>query len=129
MIVCDDSDETLIRSLLRKMRVYNPVPSWFNSDYFNKPTDNIIEDIFSRRSNLSYFVQAVDFIAHFLYRKEYPKGSLKKHRVEKAFESLETILFKAATSYAMKMNTKEAEYGNKKVYSLCSTIFFGPYNP
>ncbi len=96
IIVCDDSDEPLIRGLLRKMRVYNPVPSHF-TDYYNVPTDNIIEDVFTRRSHHSYYIQAVDFVSHILYRKEYPKGSLKKFGLEKLFDDLEPILFKQAS--------------------------------
>ena len=69
IIVSDDSDEPILRALLRKMRVYNPVPSKF-SGFYNPVINNIIEDIFFRESKHSFVVQAADAIAHALYRKE-----------------------------------------------------------
>jgi len=38
----------------------------------------------------------VDVIAHVLYRKEYPKGSLKKFGLEHFFDILEPVLLKEA---------------------------------
>ncbi len=96
IIVSDDTDGHKIMRLLRKMRIYNPVPSHFGSAY-NSPTDNIIEDLFQRNSNSSYFIQTVDVVAHLLYRKEFPKGSLKKYGIEKLFDTLEPILLKEAS--------------------------------
>ncbi|MFC5412385.1 DUF3800 domain-containing protein [Larkinella bovis] len=96
IIVSDETDGAIIRKLLRKMRVYNPVPSHYTGSH-NVPTDNIIEDIFTRSSQHSLFIQAVDFIAHSLYRKEFPKGSYRKYGLEKSFDNLEPILLKAAS--------------------------------
>ncbi len=77
------------------MRVYNPVPSHFGGIY-QAPTDNILEDPFARNSQHSYFIQAVDCIAHTLYRREFPKGSLKKFGVDKLFDYVEPLLLKEA---------------------------------
>ncbi len=101
MIFSDDTNEPLIRQLLRKMRVYNPVPSRYPTalgNYRQIPTDNIIEDVVMRSSDKSYFVQAADSIAHCLYRREYPKGALKKYRVERFFDNLQPILLKKAAA-------------------------------
>ncbi len=76
---------------------YNPVPSHYGGAH-NVPTVNIIEDPFFRDSKHSYFIQAVDTITHVLYRKEYPKGSLKKYNVHKYFNLLESILLREASS-------------------------------
>jgi len=99
MIFSDDTNEPLLRGLLRKMRVYNPVPYAGNMGYQQIPTDNIIEDIVMRPSDKSYFIQAVDAISHCLYRKEYPKGSLKKFRVEHFFNNIQPILLTKAAAY------------------------------
>jgi len=96
IIISDDTNEPLIRGLLRKMRVYNPVPSYY-SEPRNIPTNNIIEDVIMRNSSHSYFIQTVDTIVHLLYRKEYPKGSLKRYRLESYFNNLEPILLKEAS--------------------------------
>lgn len=97
IIVADDTDGKKIMELLRKMRIYNPVPSHYSIQPYNTPTDNIIEDVFLRNSEHSYFIQTVDVVCHLLYRKEYPKGSLKKFGIDKQFEILEPILLKEAS--------------------------------
>ncbi len=97
IIICDDSNENQLRNQLRKSRIYNPIPSLFGGIY-NAVTQNIIEDISHRKSSLSYFIQSCDVIAHCLYRKEFPKGSLRKHGVENIFNSLDPILLKEASS-------------------------------
>ncbi|MEZ0609575.1 DUF3800 domain-containing protein [Fibrella sp. WM1] len=97
IIVADDSDDAAIRKLLRKMRVYNPTPSHYSGTY-NAPTDNIIEDVFMRSSQHSMFIQAVDCISHCLYRREFPKGSLKKFGVENYFNYIDSILLKIAST-------------------------------
>lgn len=97
IIISDDTDGKSIVSLLRKMRVYNPVASKFNSASRNLPTDSVIEDVFQRSSTDSYFIQVVDVIAHTLYRKEFPKTSLKKFDVDRYFEYFEPILLKEAS--------------------------------
>jgi hypothetical protein len=95
IIIADDTDGNRVMQLLRKMRVYNPVPSLF-SGFYNAPADSIIEDLFQRSSHNSYFIQTVDVIAHLLYRHEVPKGSLKKFGIEHLFAILEPILLKEA---------------------------------
>lgn len=102
ILVADDTNSVKLRALQRKMRVYNPISSHFEG-YYSAPIDNIIEDGFMRDSQHSYFIQSVDLIAHMLYRKEYPKGSLKKFGLEYQFDKLESILLKEAS--------KKDEYG------------------
>lgn len=97
IIISDDTDGRTVVNLIRKMRIYNPLPSQYSSQPYNRPTNNIIEDLFQRNSADSYFIQSVDVIAHLLYRKEYPKGSLKKYGVEHLFDLLEPILLKEAS--------------------------------
>lgn len=96
IIISDDTDGQKIMKLMRKMRVYNPVSSHFGEPY-NALVDNILEDLLQRNSKHSYFIQAVDVIAHILYRKEFPKGSLKKYGIENLFDKLEPILLKEAS--------------------------------
>ena len=97
IVIVDDTDSIKLQSLQRKTRVYNPLPSHYSNSSYNSPIDNIIEDPFSRNSNQSYFIQTVDVIAHLLYRKEYPKGSLKKFGLENQFIKLYPILLKQAS--------------------------------
>jgi len=96
IVIADGIEDNEVRALLRKMRVYNPIPSKFGGHY-NSPTNHIVEDLFHRDSAHSYFVQAADAIAHTLYRCEYPKGSLKKYNVDQLFYNLEPLLLKEAS--------------------------------
>lgn len=97
VIIADDTNEAALRKLIRKMRVYNPIESRFGGLH-NPLINNIIEDIFHRSSTHSYFIQAVDAIAYCLYRKEYPKGSLKKFGFQYLFDSLDGLLLKEAAA-------------------------------
>lgn len=99
IMVVDDTQSKKLKTLLRKMRTYNPTPSHYSGTAQNIPVDNILEDPFSRNSDDSYFIQTADFIAHTLYRKEFPKGSLRKWNVQYFFNELEPILLKKATAY------------------------------
>lgn len=116
IIITDDTETALLRNLLRKMRIYNPTPSHYSGTY-NAPTTNIIEDPFSRDSKNSYFIQTADVIAHCLYRKEYPKGSLKKYNVHNYFYNFESLLLKEASfkddyGVVRKLKTPVKNWGN-----------------
>jgi hypothetical protein len=96
IIISDSTNSDLTRRLVRQMRKYNPTPSYYGGSY-NPVTDSILEDPFPKDSKHSYFIQAVDAIAHCLYRKEYPKGSLKKFGVQYFFDKLLPILLLEAS--------------------------------
>lgn len=98
IMIVDDTDSIKLQNLQRKLRTYNPIPSNYRPQPYNAPLFNIIEDPFSRESRHSYFIQTVDVIAHLLYRKEYPKGSLKKYGLHFQFDKLEKILLKEASN-------------------------------
>jgi len=59
IVVNDKGYEKMTRMLSRKMRVYNPIPSYYGG-YYQAPVVKIIEDPFSRHSQYSYFVQLAD---------------------------------------------------------------------
>jgi len=96
MIISDWTDEKKIRKILRRMRVFNPIPSHFQTSY-QVPTTRIIEDITLRTSQDSYFIQLADVVAHALYRQEFPKASLKKFNADHLFRRLDPILLKKAS--------------------------------
>jgi hypothetical protein len=89
--------------LVRRMGVYNPIQSQFGtwsdgSVIRNIPTDRIIEDIVYRDSKQSEFIQMADFCAYALFRSEVPLASKEKYGLNQAFEELESICVKAASS-------------------------------
>lgn len=97
MIFADQTNEDKVRKLLRKMRVFNSVPSRYGGSY-SATVENIIEDPVMRNSKESYFVQIADLCAHALYRKEFPKGSLKRYNVDRLFDELGPLLLLQVSS-------------------------------
>jgi hypothetical protein len=100
MIISDEGKEAEYTKLIRKMGVYNPIPSRFGvwdggKDHAkNIPIDRIIEDPVFRQSDASFFIQAVDFCAYALLRHERPLES--KAELNNAFGFLEPICAKQA---------------------------------
>ena len=98
LIVADNTANATVRALLRKMRIYNPVPSHYDpKGYYNVPVRTIIEDPVFRRSEHSYFVQMADMIAHSLYRKLYPKGSYRRYNLHRFYNYLNPITLKSVS--------------------------------
>ena len=97
VIFADDTNEVKIRRLVRKMRVYNYVPSMFGSAARPVPLTQIVEDPVMRDSRHSYFIQVADLAAHALYRKLYPKGGYRRYGVDRLFDRLDPILLKEAS--------------------------------
>ncbi len=82
--------------MVRRMSVYNPVPSrygvWPDGRPFkNIPVDRLIEDIVYRDSRKSPLVQMADFCAYALFRSEYPLASKTKYGLDQAFSELSNI--------------------------------------
>lgn len=99
IVISDHSATATITSQLRKMRVYNPLPSRYSPrGYYNEPLHTIIEDPVFRDSEASYMIQMADFIAHSLYRKLYVKGSYRRYNLHRYFDYLQPICLKEATA-------------------------------
>lgn len=96
IIFADETNEVKIRRILRKMRVYNPVPSVYHG-YYHNPVLRVVEDPVIRQSQHSYFVQLADLIAHALYRKEHPKGSYRRFNVDQLFDAIQPLLLREAS--------------------------------
>lgn len=101
IVIFDKGDEAKIKRAIRKMRVFNPVPSMYGAweglqKTKNITVDKIIADVFFRDSKDDYFIQCADFVAFALLRKDYPTPKIKKYGLETAFEILDPILNKKA---------------------------------
>ena len=102
MLICDEGKEASYTRLIRRMGVFNPIPSnvgvWPEGTATRNITvDRILEDPFFKVSQRSYFIQLVDFCAYALLRKERPIPSKTKYGLDTAFNILDPILLKAAT--------------------------------
>jgi hypothetical protein len=77
LLIFDHGNDKFYRKLYRQRRVYNPIPSMFGSWGPGESTRNlvlekIVGDTFSHDSKYDYLIQAVDFIAFSLLKKEDP---------------------------------------------------------
>jgi hypothetical protein len=101
ILICDEGKEATYTRLIRRMGVYNPIPSRFGSWPEGTTTRNItvariLEDPFFKESQRSYLIQLVDFSAYALLRRENPVLSKSKYGLDTAFELLHPILLKEA---------------------------------
>lgn len=96
MIICDQTDARLNR-LLRRMRRYNPVPNQFSSGFRDLRLKYIIEDPVHRDSKSTYFLQAVDTSAFFLYQELAPNSFIRRRGAKKYFRRLLPVLCTVAT--------------------------------
>lgn len=102
ILICDDGKEVAYTRLMRKMRIFNPIPSnqglWADTGNRSKniPIEYIIEDPFFKASNESYFIQLVDFVAYALLRREFPVDSKSKYGIDRMFGLLSGILVREA---------------------------------
>ncbi len=94
LLICDEGKEADYTRLVRRMSVFNPIPSKFGvwrdtgKDYKNIPIDRILEDPFFKESDKSYFIQMADWCAYALLQRERPIPSRKRYRLHQAFELL-----------------------------------------
>ena len=74
----DKTDEPKLKTLSRKMRRFNHVPSKYGGQSLSVPTTTIVEDAVHRDSKHSFFVQLCDVNAYFLYQHYDPRAYVKR---------------------------------------------------
>jgi hypothetical protein len=103
MVFFDEGKEKEIRKLVRKMAVFNPIPSaygtWPDGTLSkNIVLDRVLEDPIFKDSRGSYFLQLADFAAFTLLKAEVPATPhIQRHGYHKLFPVLHPICFKAAS--------------------------------
>lgn len=96
ILICDEGNEVQHTRMIRKMKVFNPIPSQFGQWDDGKsvksiPLDRIIEDPFFKNSEHSYFIQMVDFCAYAGLRYVSQLESKNKYGLHQAYELLKPI--------------------------------------
>jgi hypothetical protein len=102
LLICDEGKEAIYTRMVRRMSVYNPIPSQYGqwedgNSWRNIPLERILEDPFFKDSSRSYFIQAADFVAYALLRQEHQLPSRNKYGIQEAFNLLESALFTGAS--------------------------------
>jgi hypothetical protein len=76
MLITDQTQDKKLQDLLRRMRRYNPVPSF--GGFRDLPLVSLVEDPNVRNSLHSYYIQAVDMAAYLLSQHLKPNSYMKK---------------------------------------------------
>lgn len=99
MIFPDETNVKKLRTLIRRMRYYNPVPNVaeYGSGFRNLQLQYTIEDPNLRTSHDSFLIQVADTVAYFLLQRERPCTYIRKSGAHKYFERLGPVLCKVAS--------------------------------
>jgi len=99
MLFPDHTDDKKVNGLLRRMRIFNPVPNQpaFGAGARNLGLRYVIEDANFRDSAHSYFVQAVDVSAYLLYQHVSPSSYMRKKSGQNYFRRLDPIVCRQIT--------------------------------
>lgn len=104
IIFADEGREAEITKVMRKMSVFNPIPSQFGKWKAGKATQNIpvervIEDPIFKKSHQSFFLQLADCVAFALLKREVAlTPNIKKYGIHKMFEQrLSGICYRPAS--------------------------------
>lgn len=92
MIFPDETDNTRLRELLRRMRLENQVPDPTGIGVMDVPLEHVIEDPVPRDSEHSYLVQAADLAAFLLYQELAPSAYMRKKGGHNYFGRLAPVL-------------------------------------
>ncbi len=102
MLICDEGSEWEYTKLVRRLGVYNPIPSqygaWRDTGEATKniTLDRIVEDPLFKQSHRSTTIQLVDFCAYALLRQDRQLRAKNALGLHEAFKLLEPVCFKAA---------------------------------
>ena len=95
IVLHDTGHDLEIRKLMRKLRVFDYVPSHYGPAR-NVPLRSLIEDPVPRDSAHAQFIQFVDYIAYSVLRRESPVP--KYEGLESVYEILRPVILKEASS-------------------------------
>ncbi len=100
IVLPDATDDKKLKSLMRKMRRFNPIPnqSQYGTGSRNLRLQYIIEDPIMKSSDDSYITQAADLVAYLLYQNLQPNSYMKSKQGNNYFYRLEPVLCKAAST-------------------------------
>lgn len=98
LVIPDQTNVKKLTTLLRQMRRFNPVPNQqqYGPGYRNLRIRNMVEDPFFKDSSESYFIQAADLVAYFLYQEIAPNSYIRRKGARQYFGRLAPIYCRQA---------------------------------
>jgi hypothetical protein len=97
MVITDATAGKKLARMVRRMAVYNYIPSRFGTAARNIPIKRIIEDPYGKDSAVTLPIQACDVAAYFLYQRVKPNAYVQRQRAQRYFDRLLPVLNKHAT--------------------------------
>jgi Protein of unknown function (DUF3800) len=102
MLLSDATAGQKLTQMMRRMAVYNPIPSSYGYESRNIPIRKIIEDPHFKDSRSSLPIQMADVCAYFLHQKLSPNSYIRKKAAHHYFDRLKPVLnSKASRSNVM----------------------------
>lgn len=98
LVLTDATDGRRLTRMVRRMSVFNFVPSQFGTGSRNLPILRVIEDPFPKDSKDSYFIQAADVCAYFVMQRAQPNAFIKRAGAQRYMERLLPVLNKKAST-------------------------------
>jgi hypothetical protein len=99
IVLTDATAGEKLSRMVRRMSVYNPIPSSFGNQSRNMPIKKIIEDPHGKDSKSSLPVQAADICAYFLHQRFKPNSYIKRKSAHRYFDRLLPILNTKASRF------------------------------
>jgi hypothetical protein len=106
LIFADEGRELEITKALRKMSVFNPIPSMVGdwgggAKAKNIPIQRVVEDPVFKKSHQSYFIQLADAVAFSLLKREVvPTPHVKRYEIDRMFEKcLRGVCYRPASRF------------------------------
>lgn len=97
LVVVDETDEKLLRTLIRKMRWNNLFPTSCGAGSCQNNLSWVIEDAMHKQSQHSIPIQLCDVNAYFLRQLLEPNSTIRKHDAQNYFYFIEPVLLKEAS--------------------------------
>jgi hypothetical protein len=92
IVLTDATDGGKLSRLVRRMAVFNPIPSSYGSGSRNIPILKIIEDPHGKDSATSLPVQMADVCAYFLHQRYAPNAYVRKKGAHSYYDRLRPVL-------------------------------------
>ena len=92
LILTDATAGEKLARMVRRMSVFNPIPSSFGGGARNIPIVRVIEDPHGKDSRSSLPVQMADICAYFLHQRFRPNSYIRKKSADRYFDRLAPVL-------------------------------------
>lgn len=92
LVLTDATAGGKLTRMVRRMAVYNPIPSSYGGSSRNMPIKKIIEDPHGKDSKDSLPVQMADVCAYFLLQRYSPNAYVRRKGAHNYFERLKAVL-------------------------------------